>query len=153
MNADEWEFDVVLLWANYLTVKKISKNEFEFAKTASIDLDFPPNNAKEFLELARKQYEIFPNVRMAYLNACHQEYTHEVEFETASRVGFWDLQTRSEKYTWKIWQEIYHEVCDEFLAGERFALPQSHRIEEQHIPASTEFAMEILQKIKREVGF
>lgn len=151
MNAEEWEIDTVLLWASYLTAKNITKREFDLAKNLSIDLNFPPNNAKEFLDLVRKQ--MFIDVRKAYIEACHETYSHAVVYETASRVGFWDLKTRSEQTTWGVWQKVYQEVCHEYLAGNHFSLPPSQQIAYQEPkPASVEFVIELLQKTKKEMG-
>lgn len=153
LKPSEWEADTVILWANYLTMKKITKHEFDLAKSLSVDLDFPPNNAKEFLALVRKPIEQnYPNIRQAYMNSANGEYPHAVIYETAKRVGFWELKTKSENITWKAWQEIYPKVCQEHANGADFTIPVSNQIEQKRIVADDEFVNQKIKEIKEMLG-
>lgn len=150
MNPSEWGVDTVLIWARYLTMKNITKRQFDIAKNLSIDLDFPPNNAKEFLYLVKnEEFKKFPHPRTAYLDACYGNYPHVVVYETASRVGFYELKTQSEQQTWKAWQACYQQVCTEYLGGSRFELPVSHQVEHKNAVANDEFVQEAMAKIQR----
>lgn len=129
MKPSEWETDTVLIWANYLTAKNITKHEFGLAKSLSIDLDFAPNNAKEFLALARNPIEQnYPEMRQAYLEAANGKYVNAVTYETAKRIGFWDIKTKSESQTYPRWQQTYPKVCQEHAQGATFTLPKTHRL-------------------------
>lgn len=150
LKPSEWEADTVILWANYLTIKNVTKREFDMAKSLSIDLDFPPNNAKEFLALARKPIEQnYPNIRQAYMNSANENYTHDVVYETAKRVGFWEIKTQAESVTWKAWQQVYPQVCQEHANGAVFKLPVEQQIEHKHIVASQEFVDNLLKNMKK----
>lgn len=150
LNPDEWGVETVILWARYLTIKGITKRQFDMAKTLSIELDFPPNNAKEFLGLVKNdEFKQFPHARTAYLDACHDKYPHAVVYETASRVGFYEIKTQSEQQTWKIWQSCYEQVCTEYLAGSRFELPVSHQVLHKNTVANDDFVQDAMAKIQR----
>lgn len=150
LNPNEWGVETVILWARYLTIKGITKRQFDMAKTLSIELDFPPNNAKEFLDLLKNdEFKQFPQARTAYFDAVNHRYTHEVVYETANRVGFWELKTYSEKQSYPLWQHHYPQVCQAYLDGERFAIPQERQIEYHREIASDEFVQQMFDKIRK----
>lgn len=146
MKVSDWQMDRALLWANYLTAKHITKREFLAAKTASLDLDFPPNNPKEFLDLGR--VDEFMDVYQAYIEATHYRYPNAVIYETASRVGMYELRSKSEKTMYPIWQKFYEKVCQEVRNGKVFTLPKSQRIEHKHEPISYSEAQQYLAKMR-----
>lgn len=139
------------MWANYLTAKQITKREFEKAKTASLDLDFPPNNPKEFLDLGRENK--FLDVYTAYQHACHQRYTTVEIYETAKRVGFYELRNHAESKTYPVWQKNYEQVCQEVRQGKSFTLPKSQRLQEpKHTPVSRSEMQAYIQNLKKSIG-
>lgn len=146
MKVSDWQMDKALLWANYLTAKQITRREFETAKMASLDLDFPPNNPKEFLDLGR--VDEFMDVYQAYIEATHNRYPTAEIYETASRVGVFELRTNSEKTMYPIWQKFYEKVCQEVRNGKVFTLPKSQRIEHKHEPISYSEAQQYLAKMR-----
>ena len=88
----------------------------------------------------------------AFLNhLCDGE--HEVIYETAQRIGTWELSTKSEKETWAMWKDIYPKVCQEHASGIDFTLPVEKRLEQvQPKPATAEQADEYLDRIKKMLG-
>lgn len=150
MKVSDWQMDRALLWANYLTAKQITRREFETAKTASLDLDFPPNNPKEFLDLGR--VDEFMDVYQAYIEATHNRYPTAEIYETACRVGMYELRSKSEKTMYPIWQKFYEKVCQEVRNGKVFTLPKSQRIEHKHEPVSPSVAQQYLAKMRRMVA-
>lgn len=145
MKINDWQMDKALLWANYLTAKKITKREFAKAKAFSIDLDFPPNNPKEFLNLARD----YGDMRQEYLNACNDKYTSAIAYEVTQRIGYYELHNHPEKVTYPLWQKYYAEVIKEIEQGKVFTLPKSNRIEQKpHQAVDTNTAKSFLDKLK-----
>lgn len=165
MKPSEWETDTVLIWANYLTAKNITKREFGLAKSLSIDLDFAPNNAKEFLALARNPIEQnYPDTQTAFENACQEcgkrgdtkrNWLHIVVAETARRIGHGKLASCNNKYA-PHFGKIYQQVITEHTQGATFTLPKTHRLtDNSHKPIdwSSDGGKEIerrLQAFKRQ---
>lgn len=148
MKVSDWQMDRALLWANYLTIKNITRREFETAKTASLDLDFPPNNPKEFLGLGR--IDEFMDSYQAYIEVAHQRYPTAEIYETACRVGMFELRTKSEKTMYPLWQKHYAQVCEEVRNGQIFTLPQNQRIAMQpHQPLQYEEAIKHIEQMKK----
>lgn len=150
MKTNDWEMDKALLWANYLTAKRMTKREFNQAKAQSFDLDFPPNNPKEFLDLGR--VDNFIDVYQAYVKASHQDYATAEIYETASRVGMYELRSQAESKIYPIWQKIYEQVCQEVQQGKTFTLPQSQRIEHEHEPVSPSVAQQFLAQMRAKIA-
>lgn len=155
----DWSFEMVLVWARYLTKKEITQSEFAAASERSFDKDWMPNNAKEFLALARQEVsQNYPDMRAAYLSAANGNYSaHAVIFETAKRVGFWEMKSQSETVSYKLWQQHYPQVCREHADGAQFALPKSQRVGYEHTPMSADSPMaakvdDFLNKFKRKHG-
>lgn len=148
MKNSDWQMDRALLWANYLTSKHITRREFDTAKMASLDLDFPPNNPKEFLDLGRVDEFIDPY--QAYIDAAHQRYTTAEIYETACRVGMFELRVKSEKNIYPIWQKHYAQVCEEVRNGTIFTLPRSKQIAMQpHQPLQFAEAKKHIEQMKK----
>lgn len=138
----DWSFDMVLVWARYLTKKGITAKEFALASELSFDEDWMPNNAKEFLSLTRQSAAAnYPDMRQAYLQAAQGSYKHEVILETAKRVGEWEIKSQSESITYRRWQEHYPVVCNEHSQGASFKVPVSHQVEYKHQPVAADSAM------------
>ena len=133
----DWSFDMVLVWARYLTKKSVTQTEFIKASELSFDEEWIPNNAKEFLALARKPMTSnYPDIKQAYLAAANGDYKHEVALETAKRVGSWELKTQPESVSYKSWQQHYPIVCEEHSNGASFKVPESHQVEYSHAPVA-----------------
>ncbi len=131
----DWSFDMVLVWARYLTKKVITAKEFSTASELSFDQDWMPNNAKEFLDLARQPVvSNYPDMRQAYLDATQGKHKHAVALETAKRVGEWDIKSKPESMTYKAWQQHYPIVCSEHSNGAEFTTPVSRQVQYEHTP-------------------
>lgn len=136
----DWSFDMVLVWARYLTKKAITQPEFNRASELSFDEDWVPSNAKEFLALARtQQVNEYPSAQAAFDNACNQcgliedkyvkrQWLHAVVLETANRIGMGKLKTANE-YFIKTFTGVYEQVITEHQNGSTFVIPQSHQVE------------------------
>lgn len=139
----DWSFDMVLVWANYLTKKTITQAEFMKASELSFDEDWMPNNAKEFLALARTvQSNPYPTAQEAFTTACQncgmrgdvkRDWKHEVVYETANRIG-WGVLASATEYYFKTFQEIYEQVVSEHKSGDRFVIPEERQLAYEHTP-------------------
>ncbi len=151
----DWSFDMVLVWARYLTKKEITQSEFAAASERSFDEDWMPNNAKEFLALARQPIsQNYPDMRQAYMAAANENYSHQVIFETARRVGFWEIKSQSESVSYKLWQQHYPQVCQEHAQGIEFALPKERGIAYEHeaVKAGSEADKRISERLAQIMG-
>ena len=139
----DWSFDMVLVWANYLTKKTITQPEFIKASELSFDEDWMPNNAKEFLALARTvQASPYPTAQAAFTTACQncgmrgdvkRNWKHGVIYETANRIGWGVLASASEGY-FKTFEGVYNQVIIDHKGGEDFTVPVTHQVEYDHTP-------------------
>lgn len=135
MKDEDWMFDTVEIWAIALTDLRITGKELATAQRKSMALDWPPTAPADFLALARTDTTAnYPDTRAAYRDAAHNRYPHAVIYETARRVGFWELKTKSEAVTYKSWQQHYPQVCREHSEGNDFALPVEQQLEYSHTP-------------------
>ena len=78
-------------------------------------------------------------------------------YETARRVEFWDIKSKSETVTFKRWQQLYPQVCYEHPNSANFVLPQSRQITHNHIPMADDSPMaarvdEFLDKFRKKHG-
>lgn len=136
----DWSFDMVLVWAQYLTMKAITQTEFNKASELSFDEDWVPSNAKEFLALARApKASEYPSAHAAFDNACNQcgliedkyvkrQWLHAVVLETANRIGWGKLKNANE-YFLKTFTSVYEQVISEHQNGSTFVIPKSHQVE------------------------
>ena len=150
----DWSFDMVLVWARYLTKKIITAKEFATASELSFDQDWMPNNAKEFLALARKStVSEYPTANDAFTTACQncgmrgdvkRDWKHEVVYETANRIG-WGVLASATEHHFKTFQEIYEQVVNEHKNGDRFVIPEERQLAYEHTPVQqgTAFASTI----------
>lgn len=141
----DWSFEMVLIWARYLTKKAITKTEFEVAEEKSFDDDWMPNNAQEFLALARKSSQpTYPPATEAFDNACSQsgliedkyvkrQWLHDVVQLTAHRIGMGRLKTADHKFL-NYFKKIYEQVCNEHEAGTLFLIPEERQLAHSHQP-------------------
>jgi len=92
---------------------------------ASGGLAWPPSPA-EFAALCEPDLGL-PQV--AFVEACHGRYPHEVIYETARRIGLWELRHWSDAQGRREFMPVYAAVCTEYRSGTRWALPEAQRVE------------------------
>lgn len=140
----DWSFEMVLIWARYLTKKSITKPEFDLAEENSFDGDWMPNNAQEFLALARTKQSPYPTANDAFDNACSQSgliedkyvkrlWLHDVVQLTAHRIGMGRLKTADNKFL-SYFKKVYEQVCSEHEAGTLFLVPEERQLAHSHEP-------------------
>lgn len=127
MSDGDWGLQKAEIWAVTLQEKGWTQRRQKIAEYKARHLNWMPTTATDFYHLGVQ--DELPDCRNAYLQACNQEYDTAIAYETARRVGFYDLRNRSEKETYSRWQDEFLAVCDEFLAGSQFTLPKSQQIE------------------------
>ena len=135
MKDEDWDLDTVTVWHIALNDLGITADEFHSAKRKSLGLQWPPTAPADFLALGRTDTaSSYPDMRQEYLAAAQGQYKHEVTFETANRVGTWELKTQPESVSYKSWQKHYPEVCKEHSQGADFKVPETHQVEYSHAP-------------------
>ena len=148
---EDWGIDTVFDWAEILTELQITKAEFGKAERAvKLSGGWPPSHPADFLKLGRTETaNNYPDMRQEYLAAAQGIYKHEVTFETANRVGTWELKTQPESVSYKLWQKHYPEVCKEHSEGKSFKVPESHQVAYSHTPvqAGSEADKQITAKL------
>lgn len=113
--------------------------------------EFPPS-LPEFLAICGRACGL-PDAGSAYASACHNRWSHAVVFEAAKRVGIYELRTRAERDMLPKWREHYGAICAAWMAGERFAVPESLRITRQKsVPSSRDSAAAHLAAIRQAMG-
>jgi hypothetical protein len=145
----------VSAWAMVFISEKLNKRMVEAGKLRlfSLTSDKCPKCPMDFVVLCKKAVgEAYPDYELAYKQAANGQYSHEVIYETAIRVGVYELRSHSEATTKPIFKKIYQVVCDEYQAGARFTLPVARRLTDDSKPASQENAAKYLAEIKRQMG-
>jgi len=140
MKDEEWGLTNILLWTSVLNEFAITEKELIEGTTKACfarELNgWPPTTATDFINVIRGELiNNYPDMRQAYLDAANSNYSaHAVIYETARRVGFWDLKSKSESVTYKSWQQHYPKVCSEHASGAQFALPKERQLSYSHTP-------------------
>lgn len=147
MMQGAWDLQTAQLWAVALADLEMTEAMFATAYRKCLTLKWMPTTPADFAELAFAN-EIYPDCRQAYLDATESRYSHEVVYETANRVGFYEIRTKSENEIFGVWSKTYAKVCAEHAKGARFSLPKAQQIEQKHIPASKDFVDGIFAKLK-----
>ena len=138
------------LWTLAIKNSGITLKEFNQAAELSLNLEWPPTAAQDFIELVKGDVSSsYPDMQKAYRQAANGEYKHEVILETAKRVGTWEIKTQPESISYKSWQQHYPQVCEEHSQGKSFKVPETHRVEHSHAPvqAGSEVDKEITAKL------
>lgn len=149
MKEESWGLITAQTWALALQDLGITQDEFYTSYCQSLSLEWVPTTPYDFLKLSRhSNSNKYTDMREAYMNAANQKYPHVVIYETARRLGFWELKTQAESQSWKTWQEIYPKVCDEHSSGVRFSLPKAQRVGFSHASATPEFVDKKLEEIR-----
>ena len=151
MPQGDWDLATAQLWAVTLTDLGFDEVQFGVCYRQSLTESWPPTTAADFAELATKNQH-YPDCRAAYLAAAQGNYLHAVCYETASRVGFYEIRMGGEDKIFPIWKKCYADVCREHSLGASFTVPTTHQLEHQHIAASKNFALSMLAKIKQSLG-
>lgn len=81
-----------------------------------------PPSKPEFIALCRAEMGI-PDVSAAYRAANHCRWIHEVVYETARRIGVYEVRHRTEKQMLPEFERTYAKVCTEWMTGTRFRVP------------------------------
>lgn len=154
MKEGAWDLLTAQIWAVALADMNMTQDEYYVSYRKSLSLEWLPTTPYDFLMLAREEIiKQYPESRVAYMEAVHRRYPHEVIYETAQRIGTWELSTKSEKETWAMWKDIYPKVCQEHASGIDFTLPVEKRLEQvQPKPASADKVDEYLASIKKTLG-
>ena len=130
------------LWAKVILYMQPTAEQWQQAKERSLFEEWPPSSARDLLALASVNNQCYPDIHQAYIDAAvNQKYSHAVVYETARRVGFWDIKSKSKMVTYKRWQQLYPKVCYEHTTGTDFAMPQSRQITHKHIPMADDSPM------------
>lgn len=125
------------LWALALKNAGMTIREFNTAAVVSLDMEWPPTAAADFIKLARPSNNQYPDVQTAFYTACRaagmrgmveRDWGHAVVLETANRIGWGNLERASEGYI-SHFKKIYEEVISEHHSGATFEIPKTHRIE------------------------
>ncbi|OEH66785.1 MAG: hypothetical protein BAX61_13350 [Psychrobacter sp. B29-1] len=147
-------------WAVELLESGINAEQYQNARYQAVkNQKYPIERAYEFIQLCQQSaLNDYPEIRDAYTRAANLKYKkHEVIYETAKRVGFWNLKTQPESISYKSWQKHYPEVCKEHSEGADFKVPESHQVEYSHTPLQETSPMaatvdEFLNQFKRKHG-
>lgn len=132
--AADYPVQKAILWARVVLHLQPTSDQWQQAKERSILEEWPPSSARDLLALADQNASGYPDMREAYLSAATERYSHAVVYETARRVGFWDIRSRAEAITYRRWQQIYPRVCLGHANGMSFTLPKTQRVTQQHMP-------------------
>ncbi|WP_169391993.1 MULTISPECIES: hypothetical protein [Psychrobacter] len=138
--AKDYPVQKAILWARVVMHLNPTAEEWQVAKARSIFEEWPPSSARDLLALASVRSD-YPDLRDAYKAATQGLYAHDVVFETARRLGFWDLKSKAESITYPIWQSLYPKVCREHASGAEFKTPKSRQLTYEHMPMSADSPM------------
>lgn len=97
---------------------------------------WPPEMA-DVIVMCQPKPEDFglPTVSEAYRDAVHGRWQrHPVVYETARRVGTFELRNHSEARSRPDFEREYAEVCAEWMAGQRFQAPKTEQLEHKPLP-------------------
>lgn len=129
-------------WAAALSAVASAVLGDALGRVAAAGGDFPPTLGG-FLAICARAYGL-PDPVAAYRDAAHLRWTHIAVYETARRVGIFELRNRSEREMLPVWREEYGLVCQQAMAGANFQPPKTAQIEESKArPACTEPAQPV----------
>lgn len=139
-------------WAVELLESGINAEQYQNGRYQAVkNQKYPIERAYEFIQLCKQTaLDDYPEIRDAYTRAANLKYKkHEVIYETAKRVGFWNLKTQPESVSYKSWQKHYPEVCKEHSEGADFKVPETHQVAYSHTPvqAGSETDKQITAKL------
>ena len=115
------------LWSDFLASISPQIIGQAIALAARSGSKFPPH-LPEFADLCQRAAG-FPSADQAYRDAANARWTHAVIYETARRLGLYELRRSSERDMLPRWRAAYADVCAEAMAGKTFEAPKVERIE------------------------
>lgn len=128
----DWSKNKLIEWADYFTQKNATIDELRGAYVLCKDAypTFPPNEV-EFLALVRKNrhtdshtaLQIAVDTAGKIQSGNDVAWGNAVIYETAMRVGFYDLTHETGYILNNRWHKTYKEVCDEADNGAVFIVP------------------------------
>ena len=113
-------------WAAALGFVEPSAIRSALGKCAVAGGEWPPS-LPQFISMCKTEMGI-PDSRTAYNFACGMKWAHPVIYETARRVGVFELRNKPERDTWPRWSSTFEKVCTEYMSGARFTPPAVHAI-------------------------
>ena len=109
------------LWSDFLASIRPQLIGQAIALAARSGSKFPPH-LPEFADLCQRAAG-FPSADQAYRDAANARWTHAVIYETARRLGLYELRRSSERDMLPRWRAAYADVCAEAMAGASFEPP------------------------------
>lgn len=150
LQSDHWDINTIKIWTVALNDLEITPEEFATAQRKSLTLEWPPTAPADFLKLGRVDVtESYPEVSQAYEDQANFKTDCPIAYETAKRVGFWQMRNEPRSKTYPQWVKRYKQVCIEHRGGKEFTKSQVPQIEykEPH-RADEEAAAKAIQNIK-----
>ena len=144
MKDEEWGLTNILLWTAVLNEFDVTEAELIAGTTKACFAKelkgWPPTTATDFINIFRSETASeYPEIKDAYNRAANGKYKkHVVIYETAKRVGTWELKTQPESVSYKSWQQHYPQVCEEHSNGADFTVPKSHQVAYKHTPVQAD---------------
>lgn len=146
------------LWTLAIKNSGITLKEFNQAAELSLNLEWPPTAAQDFIKLIRQDKPSeYPTAQAAFTTACQncgmrgdvkRNWKHGVVYETANRIGWGVLASASEGY-FKTFEGVYEQVIIDHKGGEDFTVPVTHQVEYEHsaIKAGSEADKKISEQL------
>ena len=109
------------LWSDFLASVSPKVIGQAIALAARSGSKFPPH-LPEFATLCQ-QVAGYPPADQAYRDAANHRWQHAVVYETARRLGLYEIRRASERDILPAWRAEYSKVCAEAMAGASFEPP------------------------------
>ena len=109
------------LWSDFLASVSPKVIGQAIALAARSGSKFPPH-LPEFATLCQ-QVAGYPPADQAYRDAANHRWQHAVVYETARRLGLYEIRRASERDILPAWRAEYSKVCSEAMAGASFDAP------------------------------
>lgn len=110
------------LWSDFLASVSPKVIGQAIALAARSGSKFPPH-LPEFATLCQ-QVAGYPPADQAYRDAANHHWKHPVVYETARRIGLYEIRRASERDILPAWRSEYAQVCAEAMAGASFEPPK-----------------------------
>lgn len=159
----DWGRNKIIEWADYFTSKNATIDELRQAYILAKD-NFPtfaPNEV-EFLNQvrAKRHVSVEQALRIAaqcaslsrYETVSADKWVSGAIYETATRVGFYELTTEPLSVVKHSFKNAYKAVCEEIDMGAVYSVPDVPLIKQTHHVASDEVADKYLAQMMGKVG-
>ena len=110
------------LWSDFLASISPQIIGQAIAMAARSGSKFPPH-LPEFAGLCQ-QAAGYPPADQAYRDSANHRWKHPVVYETARRLGLYEIRRASERDILPAWRSEYAKVCAEAMAGASFEPPK-----------------------------